>query len=96
MSLHRLIPALLALLILLMAGSHLTAQDTAKPLIIGMELNYPPFEMTDPDGNPTGVGVDMARALGDYLHRPIQIQNTPFEGRSTASPTSTSPASTSS
>jgi polar amino acid transport system substrate-binding protein len=57
-----------------------TADDSAKPLIIGMELNYPPFEMTDTSGNPTGVGVDMAHALGAYLHRDIQIQNTPFEG----------------
>jgi polar amino acid transport system substrate-binding protein len=56
------------------------AQATAKPLVIGMELNYPPFEMTDAAGTPTGVGVDLARALCDYLHRPIDIQNMPFEG----------------
>ena len=54
--------------------------DDAKPLVIGMELNYPPFEMTDGNGTPTGVGVEMARALCDYLHRPIDIQNMPFEG----------------
>jgi polar amino acid transport system substrate-binding protein len=80
MSLRRFVPALLLLLALLAVGSRLTAQDTAQPLIIGMELNYPPFEMTDPDGNPTGVGVAMAHALCDYLHRPIQIENMPFEG----------------
>ena len=56
------------------------ADDPGKPLIIGMELNYPPFEMTDANGTPTGVGVDMAHALGDYLHRPITIENMPFEG----------------
>jgi len=56
------------------------AADAAKPLVIGMELNYPPFEMTDALGTPTGVGVDMAHALGEYLHRPIQIENMPFEG----------------
>jgi polar amino acid transport system substrate-binding protein len=60
--------------------SEARAQDTAKPLIIGMELNYPPFEMTDASGTPTGVGVDMARALCAYLHRPIDIENMPFEG----------------
>ena len=58
----------------------LPAQDTAKPLIIGMELNYRPFEMTDATGTPSGVGVDMARALCAYLHRPIDIENMPFEG----------------
>lgn len=62
----------------LVANIH--AADSAKPLIIGMELNYPPFEMTDPEGNPAGVGVDLAHALGEYLHRPVQIQNMPFEG----------------
>lgn len=56
------------------------ADDAAKPLVIGMELNYPPFEMTDKAGNPSGVGVDMAHALGEYLHRPIQIENMPFTG----------------
>jgi polar amino acid transport system substrate-binding protein len=56
------------------------ADGTTRPLIVGMELNYPPFEMTDTSGNPTGVGVDLAHALGAYLHRDVQIQNTPFEG----------------
>src|SRR5271156_1476224 len=56
------------------------AEDAAKPVGIGMELNYPPFEMTDAAGNPTGVGVDLARALCEYLHRPIDIENMPFEG----------------
>jgi len=60
--------------------SAIRADDAAKPLIIGMELNYPPFEMTDASGTPAGVGVDMAHALGDYLQRPIQIENMPFEG----------------
>ena len=72
------------LLVLLLAGcgwvSGLHAEDAAKPLVIGMELNYPPFEMTDAAGTPIGVGVDLARALGDYLHRSIDIQNMPFEG----------------
>ena len=60
--------------------SGVRGQEAAKPLVIGMELNYPPFEMTDAAGTPKGVGVDMARALCDYLHRPIDIQNMPFEG----------------
>jgi polar amino acid transport system substrate-binding protein len=71
-------------IVILMLGlgwiSHVRADDAAKPVIIGMELNYPPFEMTDAAGNPSGVGVEMAHALCDYLHRPIQIENMPFEG----------------
>ncbi len=60
--------------------SSCSRQETAKPLVIGMELNYPPFEMTDQSGNPSGVGVDMAKALGQYLHREIKIENMPFDG----------------
>jgi polar amino acid transport system substrate-binding protein len=56
------------------------ADDSAAPLVIGMELNYPPFEMTDPDGNPAGVGVDLAKDLAAFVHRPLSIQNMPFEG----------------
>jgi polar amino acid transport system substrate-binding protein len=70
-----------ALALFLFAGKSTgRADDAAKSLVIGMELNYPPFEMTDPQGNPSGVGVEMARALADYLHRPLQIENMPFEG----------------
>jgi len=49
-------------------------------LVIGMELNYPPFEMVDAQGNPAGISVEMARALGEYLHRPVRIENIPFDG----------------
>jgi polar amino acid transport system substrate-binding protein len=63
--------------LMLVAGAR---GQSAAPLAIGMELNYPPFEMTDPAGNPSGVGVDMAQALGAYLHREISIENMPFEG----------------
>lgn len=45
-----------------------------------MELAYPPFEMTDPHGRPTGVSVDLARALGKHLGREVEIQNLPFDG----------------
>ena len=39
----------------------------AEPLRVGMELSYPPFEMTDPAGKPTGVSVRLAEALGAEL-----------------------------
>jgi polar amino acid transport system substrate-binding protein len=45
-----------------------------------MELAYPPFEMQDAQGNPAGVSVDLAHALGDFLHEPVTIENIPFSG----------------
>ena len=49
-------------------------------LVVGMELSSPPFEMTDEHNQPTGIGVDLARALAAYLHKDLVIQNTKFEG----------------
>jgi ABC-type amino acid transport substrate-binding protein len=43
-----------------------------EPLVIGMELEYPPFEFVGDDGNPDGVSVRMAEALGEYLRRPVE------------------------
>lgn len=51
-----------------------------KPLVVGMDMSYPPFEMRDTSGAPSGVSVDLARALGEFLHRPVQIENVPFAG----------------
>ncbi|MCF7933569.1 MAG: transporter substrate-binding domain-containing protein [Spirochaetia bacterium] len=63
---------------LLFAGG---AQETAeRPLVVAMELQYPPFEMSDTDGNPTGISVEIAYALGDYLDRPVVIENIAWTG----------------
>ncbi|MEI6257397.1 MAG: transporter substrate-binding domain-containing protein [Planctomycetota bacterium] len=52
----------------------------APPLRVGMELSYPPFEMTDPQGRPTGVSVRLAEALGASLNRAVAIENIAFDG----------------
>lgn len=51
-----------------------------KPLVVAMELAYPPFEMKDKEGNPSGVSVDLAKDLGKYLGRETVIVNTAWEG----------------
>ena len=55
-------------------------KQVKSKLTVGMELAYPPFEMTDVRGVPTGVSVDIAHALGDYLGLEIDIQNIAFDG----------------
>jgi len=50
------------------------------PVRVGMDLSYPPFETIGPDGRPAGISVDLARALGAALGRPVQIENMPFTG----------------
>ncbi len=52
----------------------------AEPLRVGMELSYPPFEMTDQQGRPAGVSVKLAEALGKHLGRPVIIENIAFDG----------------
>ena len=69
-----------ALAALLMFAAPGYAADKAKPLVVGMELAYPPFEMTDPSGKPTGVSVDIATDLAKSLGRPVVIQNISFDG----------------
>jgi polar amino acid transport system substrate-binding protein len=57
-----------------------TSVAAGPKLVIGMELSYPPFEMRDASGEPAGVSVDLAKALGEKLRQPIEIQNLPFAG----------------
>ncbi|MBI2355110.1 MAG: transporter substrate-binding domain-containing protein [Deltaproteobacteria bacterium] len=49
-------------------------------LIVGMELSYPPFEMTDENGAPKGISVELASELGKFLGKRIVIQNMAFDG----------------
>ncbi len=51
-----------------------------KPLVVGMDLSYPPFETINDQGQPVGVSVELAQGLADALGRPLKIENTPFVG----------------
>ena len=51
-----------------------------KVLKVGMELAYPPFEMSEKDGTPSGVSVDFAKALGAHLGREVVIENIAWDG----------------
>jgi polar amino acid transport system substrate-binding protein len=57
-----------------------TDTGTKDTLTVGMELAYPPFEMTDEKGAPKGVSIDMANELGKALGKKVIIQNTSFDG----------------
>ena len=74
------IPALMVAAFAFVTTNLVHAADNKDTLIVGMELKYPPFEMSDEKGNPTGVSVDMANALGKFLGKKIVIQNTAFDG----------------
>lgn len=68
--------------LLIVSALHVTgsAAENKGTLIVGMELAYPPFEMTDTKGQPAGVSVDLARALGAALGMRVRIENMAFDG----------------
>lgn len=72
-------PRLLLLLLLSFIFSS-CEKSGPKPLRVGMDMSYPPFEMRDKNGEPAGVSVDLARALGEHLKRPVVLENTDFKG----------------
>lgn len=75
---------LLPIVLIILLSSTILAACKSKTedntLTIGMELAYPPFETKDEEGNPTGVSVDLAKALGEYLDRPVVIENINWDG----------------
>ncbi len=69
--------------VLILSGMVLAGMATAAEkdtLTVGMELAYPPFEMTDTAGKPSGVSVELAQELGKALGRKVVIENTAFDG----------------
>ncbi|AXH14403.1 amino acid ABC transporter substrate-binding protein [Malaciobacter mytili LMG 24559] len=54
--------------------------NESKVLKVGMELAYPPFEMSDKEGNPTGVSVDFAKMLARSMNKELIIENIAWDG----------------
>lgn len=69
-----------SLLLVLAFNDSSNAAENNGTLIVGMEMSYPPFEMTDTKGQPAGVSVDLANALGAALGVKIKIKNMAFDG----------------
>lgn len=64
-----------AIIILVFTGC---SKQDAGILKVGMDLKFYPFTGTDENGEPSGIEVDIAKALGDYLGREVKIINTDF------------------
>jgi len=50
------------------------------PIVVGMEMAYPPFEMRGPDNKPDGISVRMAEDLAAELGRPVEILDVEWNG----------------
>lgn len=66
--------------IILFTGCTSDVKEEKNVLKVGMELAYPPFEMSDKEGKPTGVSVDLAYALGKHLGKEVVIENIAWDG----------------
>lgn len=62
------------------AAGALSDNEDTNVLRVGMELQFPPFEMSNQSGDPEGVSVDIANALGEYLGREVEIENIAWTG----------------
>lgn len=72
--------ALMLLLCLPFAAGCGNGGKKEGPLVVAMELAYPPFETRDDAGEPAGVSVDLMKAFGEYAGREIKIENTAWDG----------------
>ena len=81
-SIHILLAAVLAASAVVSgcAGKSRAKGEGDKPLVVAMELTYPPFETKDEKGNPTGVSVDFMKAFGESIGREVRIENTAWDG----------------
>lgn len=80
--------SVLFIILILVVGCGNSATDDAygektatldKDVIkVGMELQYPPFETKNTAGEPDGVSVQLAYALGEYLDKEIEIVDTRY------------------
>jgi polar amino acid transport system substrate-binding protein len=66
--------------ILVTALSGCGGEKAEDELVIGMELTYPPFEMKDESGNPSGISYDMAVEMAKKLGRKLVVKDMRFEG----------------
>ncbi len=49
-----------------------------RPVIIGGDHNYPPFEFLDENGHPAGYTVELTQAIAREMHMDIQIRLAPW------------------
>ena len=54
------------------------ADVTKSRIVIGTELDYPPFSFLDPEGRPVGYNVDLARAVFRHMGVEAQIKIKPW------------------
>ncbi|WP_243360063.1 transporter substrate-binding domain-containing protein [Fundidesulfovibrio terrae] len=68
--------ARIAAVLLLLAGPCL-AQDVpgvSRPIIVGGDRDYPPYEFLDKNGHPAGYNVDLSRAIAEVMGMQVEFR----------------------
>jgi polar amino acid transport system substrate-binding protein len=69
---------ILIISVILLALSACTPKEELPALKVGMDLRYPPFETVDSSGAASGISVDIAKELGEFMGREVEIVDLPF------------------
>ena len=64
----------LSLLAVATAGTALGAMGEKKPVIVGGDRSYPPYEFLDRDDNPSGYNVELTRAVARVMGLNVEIR----------------------
>jgi len=54
------------------------SRQESKPIIIGTELDYPPYSFLNEDGEPTGFNVELTRAITEVMELNVEIKIGPW------------------
>jgi polar amino acid transport system substrate-binding protein len=75
---HVCLPTVLAACVLA-AGPAAAQRGAAKPpIVVGGDLNYPPYEFLDKDGEPAGFNVELTRAIAEVMGLTVEIKLGPW------------------
>ena len=66
--------------IILIFISFFALNSSAKDLVVGMELGYPPFEMSDKTGKASGISVDFLEAFAKKNGYKLVVKNIAWDG----------------
>lgn len=51
-----------------------------RPLVVGTEAQFPPFEFKDTGGNLTGFDIDLIKAIAEKIGRKVELRDMQFAG----------------
>ncbi len=65
---------LMRFIVVVVVSCCLTDQALAKPLIVGGDRDYPPYEFINRDGKPAGYNVDLTRAIAEVMGLQVEFR----------------------